>query len=158
MCRTFLVQCDLHYKHNPAAFVSGDDKIAFLVSHLTGRAAAWAMAEWARDSPICRSYSAFYDTMSRVFDQTSISREATRTLMQIKQYSYPVIDYAITFRTAASDSGWNNPALIDAFMNGLSDPIKQGSLTFFRATFKKENKSGATFTPLFFSFFCSVYI
>ena len=44
--------------------------------------------------------------------------------MQIKQHSHPVIDYAIEFRTAASDSGWNTPALIDAFMNGLADPIK----------------------------------
>ncbi|CAK6983400.1 hypothetical protein L3Q82_001622 [Scomber scombrus] len=46
-CRTFLVQCDLHFKLNPAAFESDQAKVAFIVSHLTGRAAAWATAEWS---------------------------------------------------------------------------------------------------------------
>ena len=45
-------------------------------------------------------------------------------LMQIKQRQHQVVDYAIEFRTAAADSGWNSPALIDAFMNGLTEPIK----------------------------------
>ena len=54
-CRTFLAQCDLHFKHNPAAFESDQAKVAFMVSHLTGRAAAWATAEWSRDSEICES-------------------------------------------------------------------------------------------------------
>ncbi|CAK6963407.1 hypothetical protein L3Q82_001622 [Scomber scombrus] len=58
-CRTFLVQCDLHFKLNPAAFESDQAKVAFIVSHLTGRAAAWATAEWSRDSNICHEgYSA----------------------------------------------------------------------------------------------------
>ena len=30
----------------------------------------------------------------------------------------------IEFRTAAADSGWNVPALRDAILTGLSDPIK----------------------------------
>lgn len=123
-CRTFLVQCDLHYKLNPAAFVSDEAKIAFMVSHLTGRAAAWATAEWSRDSSICRSFTAFKDTMSRIFDLTSPAAEATRVLMQLKQHPRPVLDYAIEFRTIAIDSGWNTPALIDAFRNGLSETIK----------------------------------
>ena len=35
-----------------------------------------------------------------------------------------MVDYAIEFGTAAADSGWNFPALRDAFLTGLSDPIK----------------------------------
>ena len=123
-CRPFLVLCDLHFKHNPAAFVSDQARIAFVMSHLTGRAAAWATAEWSRDSIVCQTLSRFTDTMSRVFDHSSPAREASRMLMQIKQHNRPVTDYAIEFRTLAADSGWNDPALIDAFMNGLTDSIK----------------------------------
>ncbi|KAK5897509.1 hypothetical protein CesoFtcFv8_010566 [Champsocephalus esox] len=100
-CRTFLVQCDLHYKLNPAAFVSDEAKIAFMVSHLTGRAAAWATAEWSRDSSICGSFTAFKDTMSRIFVLTS----PAGVLMQLKQHPRPVLDYAIEFRAIAIDSG-----------------------------------------------------
>ncbi|KAK5884219.1 hypothetical protein CesoFtcFv8_018064 [Champsocephalus esox] len=123
-CRTFLVQCDLHYQLNPAAFVSDEAKVAFMVSHLTGRAAAWATAEWSRDSSICGSFTAFKNTMSRIFDLTSPAGEATHVLMQRKQHPRPVLDYAIEFRTIDIDSGWNTPALIDAFRNGLSETIK----------------------------------
>ncbi|KAI3369802.1 hypothetical protein L3Q82_024630, partial [Scortum barcoo] len=35
-----------------------------------------------------------------------------------------VIDYAIEFCTLAVDSGWNSPAMKDAFINGLNDDIK----------------------------------
>jgi len=54
-CRPFLVQCDLHYQHQPSAFPTDQSRIAFMITHLTGRAATWATAEWARDSPLCRS-------------------------------------------------------------------------------------------------------
>ncbi|KAI3354261.1 hypothetical protein L3Q82_018792 [Scortum barcoo] len=46
-CRPFLVQCDLHFKNDPAAFSSEQAQVVFMVSHLMGRAAAWATAEWA---------------------------------------------------------------------------------------------------------------
>ena len=78
-CRTFLVQCDLHFRHNPAAFESDQAKVAFMVSHLTGRAAAWATAEWSRDSDICQSLTVFRDNLSRIFDHSSPAREASHS-------------------------------------------------------------------------------
>lgn len=123
-CRPFIVHCDLHYKYNPAAFPTDHSKVAFMVSHLTGRAAAWATSEWARDSPTCNSLDVFTDTLTKVFNRTAPGREAARALMQIKQSQHRVSDYAIEFRTLAADSGWNSSALLDAFLSGLSDSIK----------------------------------
>ena len=123
-CRAFLVQCDLHFQHNPGAFSSDHGKVSFIVSHLTGRAAAWAIAEWSRDSELGYSLADFIDTMSCIFDYSSPATEASRRLLQIRQHNRQVVDYAIEFRTAAADSRWNIPALRDAFMTGLSDPIK----------------------------------
>lgn len=34
------------------------------------------------------------------------------------------MDYAVEFRTLAADSGWNNSALADTFLCGLSAKIK----------------------------------
>ena len=89
-------------------------------SHLTGRARAWATAEWSRGSPICQSMKA----LRRVFDPTTSGRETARKLNSIRQGMNSVSDYAIRFRTLAIDSGWNTTALYDAFLKGLSDPIQ----------------------------------
>lgn len=104
-CRTFLVQCDLHFKNNPAHFASDKSQIAFILSHLTGRAAAWATAEWSRESAICQNLSLFRDTLSNIFDHTSPAREASRAILQIKQGHCQVVDYTIECRTLAADSG-----------------------------------------------------
>ena len=42
----------------------------------------------------------------------------------MRQGRQSVLDYAIEFRTLATDSGWNQPALVDAFLNGLSERVK----------------------------------
>ncbi|KAI3356758.1 hypothetical protein L3Q82_003435 [Scortum barcoo] len=49
---------------------------------------------------------------------------ASRALLGLRQRSRRVIDYAIEFRTLAADSGWNSPAIKDAFINRLNDDVK----------------------------------
>ncbi|KAE8287207.1 hypothetical protein D5F01_LYC15176 [Larimichthys crocea] len=46
----------------------------------------------------------------------------------MRQGRRSVMDYAIAFGTLAADSGWNQPALVDAFFNGHSERVKD-SLT-----------------------------
>lgn len=43
-CRSFIVDCEMHYKHLPSDCPTERFKVAFMISHLTGRARAWAMA------------------------------------------------------------------------------------------------------------------
>lgn len=105
------------FPNNPA-------KVAFIVTHLTGRAGAWATTEWARDTPVCKSLPLFTDTLSKIFDHILPVREAARALVPISQNSHRLADYAIEFLTLAADSGWNSTALYDAFLNDLADPIK----------------------------------
>ncbi|KAI3358253.1 hypothetical protein L3Q82_003251 [Scortum barcoo] len=63
-------------------------------------------------------------TLTRLFDHSSPTLEASRALFGLRQRSRRVIDYAIEFRTLAADSGWNFPAIKGAFINGLNDDIK----------------------------------
>ncbi len=123
-CRPFLVSCDMHYEHSPAAFPTERSKVAFMISYLTGRARAWATAEWARDSSVCGSLEEFKQALRRAFDPLSSDREKARELSSIRQGNDSVCDYAIRFRTLATDSGWNRTALYDIFLKGLSDQIQ----------------------------------
>ena len=66
-CKPFLIDCSIHYEHAPHAFPTDISKIAFMISHLTGRARAWATAEWARDSPLCDSLAEFKAALQRTF-------------------------------------------------------------------------------------------
>ncbi|KAM9724400.1 uncharacterized protein ACNS7B_019465 [Menidia menidia] len=123
-CRAFLTQCELHFELHAAAFSSERSKIAFIISHLTGRAEAWATAEWARRSSVCSSLAEFMDAFSRIFQQRLPGREAARALVGLRQGGRRASDYAIDFRTLAADSGWNQAALIDAFLHGLGATIR----------------------------------
>lgn len=51
-------------------------------------------------------------------------RETAKALLDLRQGKAQVTDYAIEFRTLATDSGWNASFLFDAFIHGLSDMIK----------------------------------
>ncbi|KAK0143959.1 Retrotransposon-derived protein PEG10 [Merluccius polli] len=99
----------------PQAFPTDRSKIAFMISHLTDRAKAWASAEWGRGSSICNSLTDFQAALTKTFDPE---------LSSLKQGSGSVCDFAIRFRTLAAESGWNDTALYDVFLKGLAAPLQ----------------------------------
>ena len=128
-CRPFIVDCEMHYEHLPSAFPTERSKVAFMISHLTGRARAWATAEWSHGSSICGSLEEFKQALRKAFDPLSSDREKARELSDIKQGMDSVCDYAIRFRTLATDSGWNATTHYDVFLKGLSDQIQDLSVS-----------------------------
>ncbi|XP_034047298.1 multidrug resistance-associated protein 1-like [Thalassophryne amazonica] len=120
----FLTQCDLHFELMSAMFPSDRAKIVFIITHLTGRATAWASAEWRRQSPACSTLQAFQTALRQVFQHTSPGREAARSLMCLLQGNRRVADYTIDFRILAAKSEWNPAALHDVFFQGLSPQIQ----------------------------------
>ncbi|KAI3377243.1 hypothetical protein L3Q82_008481, partial [Scortum barcoo] len=75
-------------------------QVAFMISHLSGKSGG--LGYGGMGSRSC----------------------ASRALFELRQKSRRVMDYAIEFRTLATDSGWNSPAIKGAFVNGLNDDIK----------------------------------
>ena len=96
-CRAFLVDCKMHYELQPSVFPTDRAKVAFMISHLTGRARAWATAEWSRGSLICESIRDFTEALRRAFDPLSSDREKARELSHIKQGTDPVCDMLSIF-------------------------------------------------------------
>ena len=95
-----------------------------MISHLTGWAKAWALAEWSRNSTVCETIVGFQTVLTRTFDPVCSSREKAQELSTLRQGKDSVCDYAIHFRTLAAESGWNNAALYDTFLKGLSAEIQ----------------------------------
>lgn len=96
-----------------------------MISHLAGRARAWAMAVWGRDSPLCYSLEQFRAALRSTFEPVSTEREKARQLTSLRQGRGSVSDYAVRFRTLAVESGWCPTALYDIFLKGLSVPIQE---------------------------------
>uniref|UniRef100_A0A8C9Z2Z8 DUF4939 domain-containing protein n=1 Tax=Sander lucioperca TaxID=283035 RepID=A0A8C9Z2Z8_SANLU len=115
-CRAFLTQCELHFELQAAAYPSDRAKVAFIISHLSGRAESWAAAEWSQKSVVCDSYSCFTKTFTWIFQHVTPGREAARALVGLRQARRRVSNYAIEFRILAAESGWNSFVLSDTFL------------------------------------------
>lgn len=68
LCKKFIIDCSIHFELTPHAFPTDQTKIAFMISHLSGRAIAWASAEWVRNSPLCISLTEFQVVLQKTFD------------------------------------------------------------------------------------------
>ena len=68
-CRPFLTQCELHFELQPMSFPSERARVAYVISYLSGRAEAWATAEWSRRSPVCDTLQLFTNALTKTFQQ-----------------------------------------------------------------------------------------
>jgi hypothetical protein len=128
-CRGFLTQCDLAFELQPSSYPGDRSRIAYLITLATDKALTWATAIWGQQGAICSNYSDFKEEMLRVFDRSLVGQEAAKRLLRLRQGPGSAADYAITFRTLAADSGWDEQALISVFYDGLSDALKDGLAT-----------------------------
>ncbi|KAM4595746.1 uncharacterized protein V3H82_003139 [Fundulus diaphanus] len=123
-CRAFLTQCEIHFELQPSSYPTDRSRIAYVISLLTGKARLWGAAEWQNDSRISDSYYEFSRELVRVFSPVLPCRESSRGLLSLKQGERTVSDYIIDFHLLAADSLWNEPALMDVFIEGLNGKIK----------------------------------
>lgn len=128
-CRAFLTQCDLVFQLQPATFPSDPAKVAYVITQLSGKAKEWGTSVWETRKPFCLIYKDFVEEMKKVFDRSKHGREAAREMLVIRQGRRSVSDFAIQFRTLATSSGWNTDAQYDAFLNGLSEEVKDQLIT-----------------------------
>ena len=123
-CRSFLSSCSLVFELQPSSFPSERSRVAYVITLLSGRAREWGTAVWDANAPECQTFSQFAQAMRGVFDRSVTGSDATRQLFLIQQGQRPVSDYAIEFRTLAASAGWGEKALRGAYMNGLSERLK----------------------------------
>ena len=98
------MQCSLIIELQHSSFLSDRSKIAYLITLMSGRALAQATAVWEQESAVCSSLEEFVAKEKKVFDSTLSGRDTARKLLQLRQDSRSMADYAVDFRTLASVS------------------------------------------------------
>ncbi|KAL0147126.1 hypothetical protein M9458_057650 [Cirrhinus mrigala] len=123
-CKGFLLQCSLFVNQQPHLYPTDEGKISFVCSLLTGKALDWATAVWRLDRPTFPSFAAFLQEFKGVFQPSSESSEAGEEIMALRQGRRPAADYALTFRTLAAQSGWNDGPLKLHYRKGLNPDLQ----------------------------------
>lgn len=123
-CRAFLTQCEVVFSLQPSTYATDRARVAFVISLLAGRAREWGAANWEVDADCVFDFSQFKAEMVRVFDRSAYGEEASRLLSTLRQGRRSAADFSVEFRTLATTSGWNEPALVARFLEGLSPELQ----------------------------------
>ncbi|KAK3518026.1 hypothetical protein QTP70_033021 [Hemibagrus guttatus] len=119
-CRGFLRQCEVFFSHQPGMYHEEGTKCSFLLSLLSCRALEWVSAVWDADPQVRSSFSYFVGMIREIFEHPAGGKDISVQLMELRQGSEAAADYAIRFRTRASQSGWNDAALWAMFHAALN--------------------------------------
>ncbi|KAI2650489.1 Retrotransposon-derived protein PEG10 [Labeo rohita] len=116
--------CSLFVSQQPHLYPTDEAKIAFVCSLLSGRALDWAIAVWRLDQPTFPSFQAFLQRFKEVFQPSAESGEAGEQIIALKQGRRTAADYALSFRTLATQSGWNDGPLKLHYRKGLNAELQ----------------------------------
>ena len=100
------------FEQQPFTYSTDRSRVAFIMSLLSDKAAAWALAISNSNSPISHSLQSFTAEMRKVFDHPVRGKEAGKRLLSLRQGSGSVANCAIDFRILAAESGWDDMALL----------------------------------------------
>ncbi|KAL0157200.1 hypothetical protein M9458_048446, partial [Cirrhinus mrigala] len=123
-CKGFLLQCSLFVNQQPHLYPTDECKISFVTSLLSGRALEWATAVWRLDRPTFPSFAYFLQEFKKVFQPCTESGDAGEQIMALRQGRRTATDYALSFRTLAAQSGWNDGPLKLHYRKGLHPDLQ----------------------------------
>lgn len=106
-CKTFITQCSIHFELSLECYTTDRAPVVFAISHLSGRAEAWAAAECDHQSSLCDSFQEFAKALRLTFQTVPLERHAAQKLACLRQGNRSIRDYAVEFRTLAVQSHWN---------------------------------------------------
>lgn len=81
------------------------------------------------ETELCNSLPLLLTTFKQILQDTLAGREAAQALVRLNQGKHSAADYAVEIHTLATDSGRNQAALGDTFLQGLSDVLKDALCT-----------------------------
>ncbi|QRW10095.1 Transposon Tf2-12 polyprotein [Ceratobasidium sp. AG-Ba] len=120
------------YLHATYPGISDDDKIAFIISYLDGKALEWIEPHMEHDIlrqavPWLHDVNLFWTEFEKCFGEIDRATKALKKLKSLKQKS-PVQDYVTEFQSLAAYVNYDNLALRNMFYEGLKDEIKMAML------------------------------
>ncbi|QRV73676.1 Retrotransposon gag protein [Ceratobasidium sp. AG-Ba] len=110
-----------------------DDKIAFIISYLDGKASEWIEPHMEHDVlrqavPWLHNVTLFWAEFKKRFGEIDRATKALKKLKSLKQKA-TVQDYVTEFQSLAAYVNYDDLALRDMFYEGLKDEIKMAMLS-----------------------------
>ncbi|OMJ26195.1 Retrotransposon-derived protein PEG10 [Smittium culicis] len=115
----------IFFYSSPELFAEDKSKILYIGTHLLGTASDWFGTLVLQQAPCLQNYEAFITEFGNNFSDPSHSIKVRGLIRKCKQGPRFVIAFATEFRSLARDSGFDNTALVDQFLRGLSPKIMQ---------------------------------
>ncbi len=123
-CKGFLLQCTMFMDQQLLLYPTDDSLVSFVCSLLTGRALDWATAVWEGGNMAFPSFRNFMRQFREVFEHSVDGKEVGEQLLALRQGSSTAADYALTFRTLAAQTGWDNDPLKLIFRKGITTELQ----------------------------------
>ena len=130
LCRSFISQVRLIFKLQPNRYPDDSTKIGFIGTLLAGTAAVWFAPLFEQNSPILQDLTLFLKEFERTFGEYDRKSVAANKIHALKQGRKSASEYAAEFRQISCDLPWGEAALVDLFLRGLNDDIKDLLLIF----------------------------
>lgn len=121
---TFITQCRLHFLTKTAAFRSVQSRTAFVISYLTGDAAAWANPLVQKDHAILYDWDDFLAEFEKIFNRRAATLCKDQELLSLKQGSKELVTYVTHFNRLVAEADWPHDKQMSLFYQGLRDDIK----------------------------------
>ena len=101
---------------------------------VAGHALSWAQALHANGTLATLTVEEFLRHVEQVIDRPDYASSAADRLFTLRQGDRSVADYIVKFYLLAEETGWNEPALLCAFQQGLNRPIRDTLINGTRRT------------------------
>lgn len=121
MFREYINKVRLYFVFPPQNDFAEDIKVALVAAKFTGKAALWVAPLLEQNMEVLNHFDEFFAALRETFDLPDRTNMAALKIKQLRHTPLKATDYATQFAICASDLQWNEPALIDAFENGLED-------------------------------------
>lgn len=115
--------CKMYFALRPRSSGTEAQKVGLVMSLLREEPQTWAFS-LSPDSPLRSSLDTFFVALGQIYDEPDRPALAVSRLLSLRQGKQWAEDYCATFRQYVTDSGWNDLALKDLFLTGLSDSVK----------------------------------
>uniref|UniRef100_A0A8C5MN20 Retrotransposon gag domain-containing protein n=1 Tax=Leptobrachium leishanense TaxID=445787 RepID=A0A8C5MN20_9ANUR len=122
--RTFVTSCELMFAIQPHTYYLDYVKVHMVIALLTGEAQLWAHnLIRSRHQPLA-TWDTFLILMEEMYDDPFRENTAQTALKSLRQGRRAAEEYVTEFRRWASETTWNDSALLDQFRYGLNDNLK----------------------------------
>ncbi len=123
-CKGFLLQCSMFVNQQLQIYPTEDSQVSFVCSLLTGQALDWATAAWEGRRLSFPSFDCFLKRFREVFEHSAGGKEPGEQLLALRQGRSTALDYALSFRTLAAQSGWEDKPLKLLYRKGLTAELQ----------------------------------